>query len=258
MLEDKSVVAIIQARMGSTRLPGKVLKEIRGEAILGWVVERTKRAGEVDAVVVATTTHNRDQAIAEYCQKHDYPVVRGSEFDVLDRFYQAARKFQADVVVRITADCPFIDPSVIDKTVRGLFKANPPADFAANRLPPPYSRTYPVGLDVEVVPFQILEEVWEKAGQPHHREHVMPYIYEHPEQFEIVLVDAEKDYGELRWTVDTWEDLKLVREVAKRFEGRNDFSWMEIVSLFMEAPELKDINARVRQKASDDVDQRSG
>jgi spore coat polysaccharide biosynthesis protein SpsF len=254
----KMVVAIIQARMGSSRLPGKVLKEIGKRKMLGWVVERVRRAEKVDKVVVATTKKEEDEAIVKYCAQEAYPCHRGPEYDVLDRFYKAAKEWKADMVVRITADCPFIDPGVIDKTLTAFFKVKPEADFAANRLPPPWKRTYPVGLDTEVVGFKTLEEVWLKADEAHQREHVMPYIYEHPDQFKIVLINSEKDYSGLRWTVDTEEDLRLVREIAGYFGGREDFSWKEIIELYQKKPALKEINADVQQKKAHDVDKRMG
>lgn len=256
MDRDSKVVAIIQARMDSTRLPGKVLLDIDGQPMLAWVVERTAMAKSVDEVVIATSTEDHDDPIADFCDRCNYPYDRGSEHDVLDRYYQAAQKFHADVIVRITADCPVIDPGVIDKTVDAFFRSSPPADFAANRLPPPYHRTYPIGLDTEVTHFHSLEKAWKDAVKPSHREHVMPYLYQHPRKFEILIIDAEDDYGDLRWTVDTEDDLKLIREVVRRFEGRRDFTWLEIVDLFERDPSLKKINADVDQKSIPDVDNR--
>ena len=155
-------------------------------------------------------------------------------YDVLDRYYQAARLYAADVVVRITADCPVIDPGVIDETVRALFggqgRGAPVYDFSANRLPPPWKRTYPIGLDTEVVTFTALETAWKEAAQPHQREHVMPFFYEQPERFRTRLVDYSRDLGALRWTVDTAEDLALARRIYAHFGGRDDFSWLDVLS----------------------------
>ena len=252
----KNIVAIIQARMDSSRLPGKVLKGIAGHPMLGWVVERASRAQTVDQVVVATTTSPSDQPVADFCAQAEYAHTRGNVYDVLDRYYAAAREFEADVIVRLTADCPLIDPEVIDKTVRAFLDTTSPCDFAANRLPPPWGRTFPIGLDVEVCSSQALEEAWQKAEQSHQREHVMPYLYENKDRFNILMVDYEQDYGDLRWTVDTPADLDLIREVASRFNGRNNFSWLDVLALFECEPELKRINAGVQHKHVHDIDTR--
>jgi len=261
-------VAIIQARMASSRLPDKVLLDIGGEPMLVRVYQRTQRARWVDQVVVATTTDPGDDPIAELCSSRGYPYVRGSATDVLDRYYQAARQFDATVIVRITADCPLIDPDVIDITVAALYGRKPAdlkrmgndtplRDFAANRLPPPWKRTYPIGLDTEVCTFEALEKAWEQADQPHQREHVMPYLYEEEGRFRVVVVNHEPDHGSLRWTVDTAEDLELVRRLFSHFGNRDDFSWQDVLSLFEEEPELAAINAGVLHKDVFEVDDRA-
>ncbi len=236
------------------------------------VVERTQRAATVDEVIVATTMDPRDDPIAGLCQRRGYPCYRGSAHDVLDRYYQAGRRFGAGVIVRITADCPVIDPGVIDKTVYefwGLpekydsskaktdhWPALPAYDFAANRLPPPWGRTYPIGLDTEVCTFNDLELAWKEATLPHHREHVMPFFYDQPDRFRILLVNHAVDYGALRWTVDTTEDLELLRRIYAHFEGRDDFSWLEILALVEQCPELAAINAHIMAKDYRAVDAR--
>lgn len=170
------IVAIIQGRMGSSRLPGKVLLDIAGQPMLARVFTRTSRAAAVTETLIATTTEPADDPIAEYCDFSGVPFTRGSQFDVLDRYYQAARQFKAEVVVRITADCPVIDPALIDDVVNTLLEDE--YDFVCNRLPPPWSRTYPIGLDVEACTFAVLEKAWQEAKEPQHREHAMPYFYE--------------------------------------------------------------------------------
>jgi len=249
-------IAIIQARMGSSRLPGKVLLDIAGEPMLARVVERTRLAKSVNQVIVATTAEPGDDPIADLCEQRSYPCYRGSLHNVLDRYYQAARLYQAQIVVRITADCPLIDPDVVDKTVYAFLGATSdgPYDFAANRLPPPWGRTYPIGLDTEVCTFQALETAWKEAQEPHQREHVMPFFYDHQERFRILLVNHDQDYGSMRWTVDTANDLKLVRQIYTRFSPRDDFSWLEVLELFRREPELARINAQVRHKTYDEVD----
>ena len=254
MAAQPRIVAIVQARMGSSRLPGKVLKDIAGQPMLAWVVDRARLAESVTEVVVATTTDPADDAIETFCRERDDFVFRGSVFDVLDRFYQAARQFQADVIVRLTADCPLIDPIVIDRTVAALLQSG--ADFTANRLPPPWKRTYPIGLDTEVATFTALERAWREARLPHEREHVMPYLYEEPDRFKILVVDAHQDYGQMRWTVDTPEDLEAVRKIFELFGDRKDFGWLEVLELVDAHPELGQLNMDVRHKAFDDVDDR--
>ncbi|MEJ2263544.1 MAG: glycosyltransferase family protein [Anaerolineales bacterium] len=247
-------IAIIQARMASSRLPGKVLLDIAGQPMLVRVVERSGKAKTLDGVVVATTIDPSDDAIAELCAERGYSYYRGSAYDVLDRYFQAACAFRAGVVVRITADCPVIDPGLIDQAVVELNQSG--ADFVANRLPPPWHRTYPIGLDLEVCTFHALERAWREGDQPHQREHVMPYLYEKEGRFQAIQIDHDPDYGHLRWTVDTREDLELIRRVYEHFNGRDDFSWLEVLNLFRDEPGLAQINASVHHKTAYDVDER--
>lgn len=249
-----NVIAIIQARRKASRLPDKVLLDLAGEPMLVRVVERARRAQRLNGVVVATTTDPGDDAVEALCRQRGYACTRGSMHDVLDRYYQAARQYQADVIVRLTADCPLIDPQVIDETVDACLESH--ADFAANRLPPPWRRTYPIGLDTEVCTFAALETAWKEADQPHQREHVMPFFYEHPERFRIRVVDCALDLGSLRWTVDTTEDLELLRRIYAHFGGRDDFSWLEVLELVQRQPELMQINAGVQHKDYREVDSR--
>jgi spore coat polysaccharide biosynthesis protein SpsF len=249
-----TTVAIIQAMMSSSRLPGKVLLDIAGQPMLARVVERARRARTVDMVMVATTSDPADDPIAAFCQERGYPVYRGSMFDVLDRFYGAARQAQAQTIVRITADCPVIDPAVIDQVVEAFHTSE--VDFACNRLPPPWQRTWPIGLDTEVCSFAGLERAWNEAALPYEREHVMPYFYDQEGRFQVLVVEHDPDYGAQRWTVDTAEDLRLLREVFARFGGRDDFSWLDVLRLLEDEPELGSINAGVRHKIGFEVDDR--
>jgi spore coat polysaccharide biosynthesis protein SpsF len=239
-------IAFVQARLSSKRLPGKVLEDIAGKPMLAWVVERASMAHTLDKVAVATSSDSADDPVAALCREYDFPHYRGELDDVLDRIYRAARIFQADTVVRLTADCPLIDPGVIDRTVMAFYEAG--VDFAANRLPPPWKRTYPIGLDTEVCTFAALERAWREAGLPYQREHVMPYLYEAPGRFTVLVVDHDPGYGDLRWTVDTPEDLVLVRTIFERLGGSGDFSWEEVLELFKREPELAQINAHVQHK----------
>jgi spore coat polysaccharide biosynthesis protein SpsF len=170
---------------------------------------------------------------------------------VLDRYWRVLEESGADIIVRLTADCPFIDPDLIDESVRVLLDAESPVDFVATRLP--WERTYPIGLDVEVCTREALHIAWEEADEIYQREHVMPYLYENPERFRIVLLHADNDYGDLRWTVDTKEDLAFIREVATRLSNRKTFRWRDILAILTEEPELKAINADVVHKKHKDV-----
>jgi spore coat polysaccharide biosynthesis protein SpsF len=264
------VVILIQARMGSSRLPGKVMMDIAGQPMLSRVYIRSSRAARVDQTLVATTTEAADDPIAEYCDFSGITCTRGSQFDVLDRYYQAAKQAKADIVVRITADCPVIDPVLIDAVVKAVTEEQ--FDFACNRLPPPWGRTYPIGLDTEVVTFRNLERALKEAKEPQEREHVMPFFYEgvkltsvnrqletgvSPRGFKVALLQHTTDFGEYRWTVDTAEDLELIRQVFSRFEGRDDFSWKEILDLVHNEPGLMEINAGVKHKTLNDIDKRA-
>jgi len=250
---DAGAAAIIQARMGSSRLPGKVLKDIGGEPMLFRVVVRARRARTISQVIVATTTDAGDDPVAAFCGSRGIPCFRGDPYDVLDRYYQAARLFSARVIVRLTADCPVIDPGEIDRTVDAFNAAG--VDFAANRLPPPWKRTTPIGTDTEVVTFDALARAWREAEAKYAREHVMPYLYEEKGRFNILLVDHDPDLGHLRLTVDTPEDLELIRRIYAFFEDTDDFSLDEILTLLDQHPELLQVNAAVEHKGFKDVDQ---
>lgn len=238
-----NIVAIIQARMGSSRLPGKVLKDLGGETVLARVVRRLRRSRQISRIVVATTTAPGDEAIVAECDRLQVLCFRGAEQDVLDRYYQAARAKATDAVVRVTSDCPLIDPELADETV-GVFRTER-ADYASNVFP----RTYPRGLDTEVFTFDALERAWREAREPHQREHVTAYLYEHPQIFRLASLSGAADYSRYRWTLDTREDLELLRAIYSRFDGRDDFSWQEVLRLMEREPELADLNSQVLQKS---------
>jgi len=267
---NSKVAAIIQGRMASSRLPGKILADIEGQPMLQRVFIRTSRAASVSETVFATSTDSTDDAVAEYCDFGSIPCTRGSQFDVLDRVFQAASQLKADVIVRITADCPLIDPTLIDEIIHILLDGG--YDFVCNRLPPPWKRSYPIGLDVEACTFRALQQAWKKAGEPQHREHVMPFLYEgvelvrqgrtletgiSPRAYKIALLHHTTDFGDYRWTVDTWQDLEFIRQVYARFNGRDDFSWKDVLDLVHNEPQLMQINAGVPHKTLKDIDERA-
>lgn len=237
------VVAIVQARMGSTRLPGKVLKDIEGETMLARVAQRLRRAELINELLVATTDGRADDAIVAECRRCSVPVSRGDEKDVLDRYFRAAQLAKADVVVRITSDCPLIDPEITDKTIAAFLAEKP--DYAANTL----VRTYPRGLDTEVMTFDALGRAWREARKPYERTHVTPYIYEHSSEFKLLSVTEENDYSSHRWTVDTPEDLEFVRAIYARLKENAMFQWRDVLALIDREPQLVELNRLVTQKA---------
>lgn len=249
------IAAILQARMSSSRLPGKVLLDLGGRPVLSRMVERVRLAKKVDQVIVATTVDPSDDPIIEMCQREQIDFFRGSLPDVLDRYYQAALQFHADVIVRLTGDCPLIDPQLIDDVVKTLLDRK--LDFACNRLPPPFKRTYPIGLDVEACTFSALARAWREAVEKKDREHVLPYLYELPGRFKVAQLNHDTDLGHLRWTLDTPEDYALLQEVVKRLGNRNDFSWLEVLDLFHQDPGLAGLNQGVQHKSMFDVDART-
>jgi spore coat polysaccharide biosynthesis protein SpsF len=243
--EKRTTGAIIQARMRSMRLPGKVLADLAGEPMLARVYERTQRARSIEKTIVATSDRAIDDPIAALCEARHWACFRGNEEDCLDRYYQAALHYKIDPVVRITADCPCIDPDVIDIVV-DAFRTWKRCVFATNRLPPPWGRTYPVGLDVEVCTFAALMHAWQHATEPWERESVMPYLYTVPGRFRIGVMNLSEDLSRYRWTVDTPEDLEMVQAIYAHF-GHDRFTWREIVALLADHPEIERINSDVQQ-----------
>jgi spore coat polysaccharide biosynthesis protein SpsF len=234
--------AIIQARMSSTRLPGKILLDLAGEPMLARVVERTRRAQRVDRVVVATTVEPEDNPIAALCRSRSWSVFRGSRDDVLDRYYQAALVDNADPIVRITSDCPAIDAEIMDRVVEQLTVG---VDYASNINP---SRTFPRGLDVEVLTFAALSAAWRDDREPTGREHVTPFLYRHPERFRIALVESDRPEASThRWSVDTPEDYELLRRIYAHF-GDDKFGWLDVLDLLRHHPDWCEINRHIEQK----------
>ncbi|MDB9921424.1 glycosyltransferase family protein [Actinomycetota bacterium] len=224
-----STIAIVQARMGSTRLPGKVLADLCGAPLLQRQLERVRRATSLDRVVVATSTDETDLPIAELCESLDVPCFRGDLNNVLARFLGAISEFNPEVVVRITADCPLISPSVIDSIVHSFFESD--CDYLSNTLDP----TFPDGVDVEVVRVRALRALARLDTDIHEREHVTLGIYRRPEQFVVRNFTGDPDLSNLRWTVDSPEDLEFVRWVyTKLFYTNPKFDLAEILELLGE------------------------
>jgi len=231
------IAAIIQARMSSTRLPNKVLADIEGKPMLWHIINRLKRAELVDEIIVATTTNRKDEPIIELAKETKAEWFRGSESDVLDRYYQAAKRHKVDVIVRITADCPLVAPKVVDKIIKHFL--NGKFDYVSNVNP----STYPDGLDVEVFSFKTLKKALEGAKKSSEREHVTLYVVNHPEMFIIGNIENEKNLSYMRWCIDEQKDLKFVKEIYKRLYKNDEiFNMNDILSLLKKEPELMKIN----------------
>jgi spore coat polysaccharide biosynthesis protein SpsF len=230
----RMILAILQARMSSTRLPGKVMADVEGAPMILRQIERLKRSRRLDGVLVATSTDPTDDGLAAMLALHDIPVCRGPLDDVLARYESALAAHPAEVVARLTADCPLADPGVIDATLdllttRGL-------DYAANT---PAHRTYPKGLDVEVMRADALLTAAREAREPYEREHVTPYLYRHPERFAQDFISQAVDEGEVRWTVDRPDDLAFVRAVyAALYPGNPAFGSEDVRAFVRARPEL--------------------
>jgi len=233
------IIAIIQARMGSTRLPGKTLIDICGKPLLEHIIERVKCSKLINDIIVATTERKDDDVIIQLCRNLEIKYFRGNENDVLDRFYQCAKKSKADIIVRITADDPFKDPFVIDKIIRVLL-TDDTLDYVSNTIKP----TYPEGIDVEAFTFQVLRKTWYEAKNAADREHVTPYIWNHPDIFKIQNVENDIDLSGMRWTLDSKEDLEFAREIYNRlYKPDKIFLMQDVIRVLAKEPQLSKINS---------------
>lgn len=240
-----NIVAIIQARMGSTRLPGKVLMDIAGKPMLWHVVNRLKYSRLLNKIIVATSISKKDDVIEKKCKELNVECFRGSEEDVLERYYEASKHAKANIIVRITADCPFVDPLIMDKIIKIHLKNK--NDYTMNNA----GNTYPRGTDIEVFNFKSLEKTHQNANKSYQKEHVSLYIYEHPQAFKIEILEAKGILRrpKLRFCVDTKEDLKAVRAIYTMLcKSRKLISTYNVIKLLDCHPELTKINAHVKQK----------
>lgn len=242
------VVAIIQARMSSERLPGKVLKSLHGHSVLKWVVSRVKCSRLISQVVVATTKGVADDNIVEACHELGVDVYRGSEEDVLGRFYEAASMYDADVIVRICSDCPLIDATVIDAMLEGYISLNKTTrlDYLSNTI----TRTFPRGLDAEIFSYSALKRAFELAKQPFEREHVTPFIYLNPDMFSLEQYKVANSNAELRWTLDTEEDFAFLQSAIGLCSNPDKLTITtdELISCLQNNAALIEINAHIKQK----------
>jgi spore coat polysaccharide biosynthesis protein SpsF (cytidylyltransferase family) len=238
-MHNHRIVGIVQARMSSTRLPGKVLKPLIGKPMLARQIERINRCQTLDSVVVATSDQEDDNPIAELCRAQQIKCFRGSLGDVLDRYYRCAQDTNATHVVRLTGDCPLTDPVTVDELVRFYLACE--VDYASNCRPP----SLPDGLDAEVFSFKALVEAWSEASDPYAREHVVPFIVRQPNRFSAANWSYAEDLSSLRWTVDEPEDLAFVTKVYERlYPVKADFSMADVLGLLRSYPELSQMNVR--------------
>jgi spore coat polysaccharide biosynthesis protein SpsF len=232
------ILCIIQVRTSSSRLPGKALLPVMGRPLLSWVINRVRVARTLDRIVVATTLERDDDAIASLCRLEEIECFRGSKDDVVDRFYQCAIRYSPAGVVRITADCPLIDPGIIDLVVGRFLSSGGSLDLVSND-----GDLYPDGLDAGIYSFRALEKIFREASLPSDREHITPYIWKHPEVFAVEVIPWPENLSHLRLTVDYEEDLELVRKVYEALYPLNpSFGWLDIVQFLRQNPEVCKLN----------------
>lgn len=240
-----ATVAIVQARMTSTRLPGKVLLPVAGRPLLSYQLERMRRAALLDRIVVATTVNASDDPIVAFCRQEGVAVTRGSEQDVLARYVEAAQAFQASTVVRVTSDCPLLEPALIDAAIARHAGAQPPCDYLSNMLEP----SFPYGLAVEVISAETLFQAGSEARDPQEREHVTPFIYWRPQRFRLQSLTMTPDLSQQRWTVDTAQDFDLVSRIIEAlYPLTPEFTMHDVLALLERHPQWVKINAQVVQK----------
>lgn len=241
---NSKVVTIVQARMSSTRLPGKVMREVLGKPLLGYLIERLQRIQSSAQLVIATSTAPEDELIAAFCRQQQVAVFRGDLLDVLDRYVQAARQYKADIVVRICSDCPLFDPAVGDAVIRYALKN--PADWTSNIL----DRSFPRGMEIEVCSMAALERAHREGTKPEEREHVTPYLYRHPELFSLSNYVRTPPLPDHRLCVDTIEDFELIRNILETLYPNNpQFTLEDVMALLEHSPDLLQLNAHIQQKS---------
>jgi len=237
--ENRKIITVVQVRMGSTRLSGKVLKEIVGRPMLWHIINRLKHARLVDEIIIATSDNAGDRPIIEFAKANGVGYYAGSELDLLDRWYRAVKKFKPDAMVWITGDCPLVDPGIVDKVIKYYLEKGP-FECVTNTKP---KATYPHGLDVGIYSFKALERAWKDVRDPFWREWASAIFFEHPEKYRLGNVVNDEDLSQMRWTVDYPEDLDFVTEVYKRLYREDRVFLMEdILELLKKHPELMKIN----------------
>ncbi len=243
---DLRIAIVTQARMTSTRLPGKIMREIMGKSLLEYQLERLGRVSLANSIVVATTTNEADNPVVHLCNRLGVSWYRGSEHDVLSRFYQTAETYDVDILVRVTSDCPLIDPAVIDMVIDYFLLHQSEYDYVSNTL----KRTFPRGMDVEVFSRKVLVEAYEESSNLMEREHVTPFFYLRPERFRLGNVSCQKDYSCHRWTVDTLEDFVLIEKIiSELYPVHQEFSLEDILKTMNKHDSWFKINQHIEQKS---------
>lgn len=243
-------VVIIQARMGSTRLPGKVMVKIKGMTVLAHIVERIRCCKNVDDIIIATSLNKNDDLIVKECSNIGVNYFRGSEQDVLSRYYHTAKQSNADLIVRITADCPLIDFTIIDNMIIEFIEKDTlnNIDYMSNF--DVVKNTFPRGMDVEIIKACALEKTYRDAKESYEREHVTPYIYNNPDKFNLIGYSNNEDLSKYRFTLDTKEDLQLIKVIYDNlYEDNNIFSMNDIIDFINKNPQVVRINENVVQKS---------
>lgn len=246
MIPKRSVVIIVQARLGSTRLPRKVVREVMGKPLLGFLLERLQRVKEAQRIIVATTKEPQDDLLVSLCETLSVETFRGASDNVLERYYLASLASGAETVVRITADCPLMDPSIVDKAIVAYMESLPPVDYLSNTV----FRTYPRGMDVEVFSHKALRIAFEEHKDLYSQEHVTPYIYQHPDIFRLGEFNYAKDHHKIRLTVDEEADFVLIKKIIEYLYPINPhFTLEEVLDCLEKHPDWKKINAHVIQQS---------
>lgn len=235
------VIGLIQARMGSTRLPGKVMLKLVGKPVLWHIYNRLKNCNLLDLVVVSTGEYEKNREICEFASLNNIPFYSGSETDMIDRIYQTAKKFHANAIVRITADCPLIDPKIVDRLILEFRNKNSEIDIVANNK----IQSFPQGLDAEIYSFEILEKMWKEIKEPEFREWFPLYIDKNPTLFRILNIKNSLDLSNFRWTIDYLEDYEFVKQVYESLYNKDRiFGMEEVLDLLKKRPELIKINKK--------------
>ncbi len=238
-------VAVVQARMTSTRLPGKVMLDVLGKPMLAHQLDRVARVPSIDEIVIATTVNDADDPVAAFAEREGYGLHRGSEHDVLSRFDGAVAETDADTVVRLTADCPLADPDVIELVISRYRDAAPRCDYVTNGIP----RSYPAGLDAEIFSRAVLEAAAREARDPYDREHVTPFIYRNPDRFRLLSVVLEPSLAWERWTLDELGDFALIRRVLEALlPVKPDFRMADVIGVLDAHPQWRSLNGSVQEK----------
>ncbi len=230
--------------MTSTRLPAKIMKRVAGRSLLDYHLSRLQRSQTIDQLVVATTSNAADDPIGKFCQDKNIDCVRGPQQDVLARYHQALQEYPADIIVRVTSDCPLIDPDLMDQVIQYYKGHRERYDYITIG-----AENFPRGLDVEVFSARALEKACLQGHEAHQREHVTPYIYRENSEFNCGIFPSDHRLGHHRWCVDEPEDFDLITKILTAFKGKDDFSWQECLAYFDDNPDWITINGAIKQKA---------